>query len=222
MAQRREEDDRGPERLCIVTRNSRPPAEMLRFVAAPDGRLTPDLKRKLPGRGVWVTLSAELVAQAMKRKAFARSLKQPVEVSPDLVGEIDALLVKDAIQALSFTSKAGEAVTGFSKVESAINRANIVALLHARDAAPDGVRKIGQMLRRRQLTDQRPVHVIDAFDSDDLSLALGGVHVIHAALEAGPASTGFLACWGRLNAYRAATANVAELPTDQPGDSAPD
>lgn len=222
MAHRREEDDRGPERLCIVTRCSRPPEEMLRFVAAPDGRLTPDLKRKLPGRGVWVSLSGDLVAQAVKRKAFARSLKQTVEVSPDLVQEIDAMLVKDAIQALSFTSKAGEAVTGFTKVESAINKANIVALLHASDAAPDGVRKVGQVLRRRQLTDQRPVHVIDAFDSNDLSLALGGVHVIHAALEAGPASTGFLACWGRLNAYRGATASAATLPTDQPGDSAPD
>lgn len=222
MAHRREEDDRGPERLCIVTRSSLPPDEMLRFVAGPDGSLTPDLKRKLPGRGVWVTLSSDLVGQAIKRKAFARSLKQPVEVPADLAMQIDALLVKDAIQALSFVSKGGEAVAGYGKVESALGKGKVVALLHAREAAPDGVRKVGQALRRRQQIDPRPVHIINTFDSNDLSLALGGVHVIHAALEAGPASRGFLARWGRLNAYRGALADPAMLPTDQPGEDTPD
>lgn len=222
MAHKREEDDRGPERLCIVTRESLPPENMLRFVAGPDGRLTPDLKRRLPGRGVWVSLSADLVAQAVKRKAFSRSLKQPVDVSPDLAQEVDALLAKDAVQALSFVSKGGEVVTGFTKVESAINKGGVVAILHATDAAPDGVRKIGQALRRRQLVSSRRVHIIDTFDSNDLSLALGGVHVIHAALETGPASTGFLARWGRLNAYRGLPDKAAVPPTDQPGDGAPD
>lgn len=222
MAHKREEDDRGPERLCIVTRNSLPPEQMLRFVAAPDGQVTPDLKRKLPGRGVWVTLSAELVEQAIKRKAFARGLKQPVSVSPDLVTQIETLLRKDAIQALSFVSKAGKAVTGFTKVESAINKGSVVAILHAKEAAPDGIRKVGQALKRRQLAGGRSALIIDTFDLDDLSLALGGVHVIHAALEAGPASTGFLASWGRLDAYRGLSVNAAMLPTDGSGDSMPD
>lgn len=222
MAHKREEDDRGPERLCIVTRNALPPDQMLRFVVGPDGQLTPDLKRKLPGRGVWVTLSAEQVEQAIRRKAFAKSLKQPVIVSPDLAKQIETLLLRDAVQALSFVSKAGRVVSGFTKVESAINKGNAVAILHATEAAPDGIRKVGQALRRRQLAGGRTARIIDTFDSCDLSLALGGVHVIHAALEASPASTGFLASWGRLDAYRGLQANAAILQTDQPGECTPD
>ena len=43
------------ERTCVVTRAVKPGAEMIRFVAGPDGTIVPDLERKLPGRGVWVT-----------------------------------------------------------------------------------------------------------------------------------------------------------------------
>ena len=52
--------DAGPraqelERMCVATRTVRPVADMIRFVIGPDGEAVPDLKRKLPGRGVWVT-----------------------------------------------------------------------------------------------------------------------------------------------------------------------
>ena len=53
-----EDEERGPIRTCIVTRVERPPEEMIRFVLAPHGTVTPDLKRKLPGRGVWITAKA--------------------------------------------------------------------------------------------------------------------------------------------------------------------
>ena len=44
----------GTERLCAVTRAVKPVDELIRFVVGPDG-VVPDLKRKLPGRGLWVT-----------------------------------------------------------------------------------------------------------------------------------------------------------------------
>ena len=44
-----------PERTCIVTRAVKPVAELIRFVLGPDDQVVPDLKHKLPGRGVWVT-----------------------------------------------------------------------------------------------------------------------------------------------------------------------
>ena len=44
------------ERLCAATRSVKPVDDMIRFVVGPDG-VVPDLKRKLPGRGVWVTAS---------------------------------------------------------------------------------------------------------------------------------------------------------------------
>ena len=46
---------REPERTCIVTRRAAAPAELIRFVVAPDGEVVADLKGRLPGRGAWVT-----------------------------------------------------------------------------------------------------------------------------------------------------------------------
>ena len=44
----------GTERLCALTRAVKPVDELIRFVVGPDG-VVPDLKRKLPGRGLWIT-----------------------------------------------------------------------------------------------------------------------------------------------------------------------
>ena len=46
-----DQDDLMNERMCIVTRETLPADEMIRFVAGPDGSVVPDLKRTLPGRG---------------------------------------------------------------------------------------------------------------------------------------------------------------------------
>ena len=42
-------------RMCAVTREVRPIGELIRFVVSPQGEVIPDLKRKLPGRGLWVS-----------------------------------------------------------------------------------------------------------------------------------------------------------------------
>ena len=41
-------------RMCIVSRRPLPAERLLRFVADPAGRVVPDLKRRLPGRGAHV------------------------------------------------------------------------------------------------------------------------------------------------------------------------
>jgi predicted RNA-binding protein YlxR (DUF448 family) len=76
--------DKGPLRYCVVSRVQKPPEELIRFVAGPDLAVVPDLARRLPGRGVWVEATRETVAEAMRRKAFARSLKKNVSVPADL------------------------------------------------------------------------------------------------------------------------------------------
>jgi predicted RNA-binding protein YlxR (DUF448 family) len=200
--------DEGPERLCVVSRQSRPSSGLIRFVAGPDGVLVPDLKNRLPGRGVWVTATAAAVGEAMRRKAFVRSLKTPVVVPPALAADIERLLERDALQALSFANKAGEAVCGFAKVEKAFAGGKVTAVLHAREAAPDGVRKLDQALKRH-VTGSGSATVISSFAGADLDLALGGSNVVHAALVAGPASRGFLARWRRLAYFRGVEPAVA-------------
>ncbi|HEV2512826.1 RNA-binding protein [Bosea sp. (in: a-proteobacteria)] len=190
----------GPERTCVVTRQGRAPEDLIRFVVGPGEVLVPDIRRKLPGRGVWVSLSAAAVREAVKRRAFERSLKTKVTVSPELAAEVDALLVRDAIQALAMANKAGLVSTGFAKVEAQAEAGRPAAVIAASDGAEDGKRKIGQALRRASVPKEIPVVAI--FAAAELELALGREHVIHAALAPGPATEGFLARWRRLIRFR--------------------
>jgi predicted RNA-binding protein YlxR (DUF448 family) len=185
----------GSERFCVVLRAVRPTDEMLRFVAGPDGTVVPDIKRKLPGRGVWVTATCETVAEAVKRGALQRGLKANVKVPADLPDLVDRLLERAALDALAMAHKAGRIVAGFERVESAIAAGGLAALLHAADAAPDGVRKLAA-----RIEGQFPV--ICTFTSSQLDLALGRPHVIHAALLSGREGETFLARWRTLERYR--------------------
>ncbi|WP_069878571.1 RNA-binding protein [Bosea sp. BIWAKO-01] len=212
----------GPERSCVVTRMVKAPEDLIRFVVSPDGVLTPDLRRKLPGRGVWTSLSAATVAEAIKRKAFERSLKTKVTIPPDLASMIDGLMHRDAVQALAMANKAGLVSSGFAKVEASIGSGRLAAVIEASDGAEDGRRKIGQALRRVAAARAedglkvRKTPVVAEFAAADLELALGRSHVIHAALAPGPAAEGFLSRWRRLVRYRTGDAGALgpESPTD--------
>ena len=202
-----DDEERGPIRTCIVTRAERQPEEMIRFVLAPDGTVTPDIRRRLPGRGVWVTASAEVVAQASKRRAFDRGFKGKAIVPDDLAGLVDRLMEADCLQGLSLANKAGLVTTGFAKVEAAIGAGDTIAILHASDGGQDGKRKIGQALRRHFGAEAPPE--IECLRSSQLDLALGRTNVIHAALRAGPASAALLERLKRLQVYRSvATASA--------------
>jgi uncharacterized protein len=190
----------GPERTCVVTRQTLHPDQLIRFVLGPENTVFPDLKRKLPGRGVWVGLSKELVAQAVKKQAFSRALKEKVVASPDLPDLVEHLLRRDALQALSIANKTGAVTTGFAKVESAVASGAVCALIHASDGAADGKRKLGQSLRRRFGPEGRPE--IGIFTVDELNAALGRGNVVHAALGLGPAAKVFLASSRRIAVYR--------------------
>jgi len=193
----------GTERLCVSTRKVKPVSDMIRFVVGPDGEAVPDLQRKLPGRGVWITATRAALAEAIRRNAFGRGFDRQVKIPPDLAETTERLLERAALNALAIAGKAGQIVTGFGKVEAALARDHVVALLHAADAAADGVRKIGAAARRRTEADGRQIGIITTFTSAQLDLALGRPNVVHAALLAGPATETFLARCARLDRFRA-------------------
>ncbi|MGH6834391.1 MAG: RNA-binding protein [Methylocella sp.] len=208
-----------PERTCIVTRATGLPEDMIRFVVGPGAIVVPDIRRKLPGRGVWVTARAGHVAEAIKRQAFSRGFKTTVVASENLAAEIEALLTNDCLQALSLASKAGQVVLGFAKVEEAIASRAIEGLVHAADCGADGMRKLGQSLRRRY-GDERARPRVDLFRSGQLDLALGRANVIHAALLVGPASAGFLQRCRKLTLYRSGSPGAESLDRpSEPGSS---
>ncbi len=164
---------------------------MIRFVEAPDGQIVADLRRRLPGRGVWVTATREALIAAGKKNVFARSLKKQVRVDADIVNQVETLMERSSLNALSFVKKAGELVTGHAKVELALKKEKIIGLVHAKDGAEDGIRKLAEISAARFGTIDGPP-VVRLFTSIQLDLALGRSNVIHAALLAGRASEGFL------------------------------
>jgi hypothetical protein len=201
------------ERLCAATRTVRPVTDMIRFVVGPDGEAVPDLKNKLPGRGMWVTASRDALGEAIKKRIFARGFKRDVRVPADLIERTEGLLERAACDALAIAGKAGLVLTGFGKAEAALERNRAVAVLHAAEAAPDGVRKLEAARRRGQ---NGSVAVINLLSSAQLDLALGQPNVVHAALLAGPASDTFLARCQRLERFRAGD------PGEQDNRAAPD
>ncbi len=191
-----------PERTCIVTRAKASPQEMIRFVAGHDAAIVADIRRKLPGRGVWVMGHGDLVAKAVRRQAFSRGLKAKVVVSPNLAAEVESQLSRDCLQALSLANKAGQVITGFAKVKKEIASGAVAGLVHAEESGADGIRKLGQCLGRRFGDAAWAKPCIYLFKSGQLDLALGRTNVIHAALVGGAASEGFLDCCRRLKLYR--------------------
>lgn len=191
------------ERQCAVTREVLPVDRLIRFVLDPEGRVVPDLKRKLPGRGVWITAARTtvLAAEKEKKRVFGRGFKGEARVEPGLADWVDELMVKDALQALSMTRKAGEIVTGFSKVEAALRQNEVAGLIHASDAAEDGIRKLTAVAVSKFDAANGP-QIVRLFDSAQLDLALGRSNVIHAALLAGRASENFLSRVRDLEAFR--------------------
>lgn len=196
---------KGPVRTCIATRAQGAPDAMVRFAVGPDGAVVPDLAARLPGRGAWVNLSRAAIEAAVKRRAFSRAFRRDVAVDPALPEAVDRLLEKAALEGLSLANKGGAVVAGFTKVADAIAEGRVVALIHAREAADDGVERLDRALRNALSGYANPAGntpIVRLFTVDQLNLALGRSNVIHAAVLAGPASSGFLARTNRLGQYR--------------------
>jgi hypothetical protein len=205
-------------RMCVVTREVRPIDELIRFVVSPQGEVIADLKRKLPGRGLWVSASGQAVAEAVRRNQFKRGFRRDVRVAPTLAADTEKLLVRGAIDALAMAAKAGQVIAGFGKVEDALRRrpaqgpakgmdqGQVQALIHASDGAADGIRKLDAVARQNTgINDEsNQFPVVTALTSEQLDLALGRSNVIHAALLAGPASRTFLSRSQILVRYRMA------------------
>jgi len=191
----------GAERFCAATGTVKPVDDMIRFVLSPEGSPVPDLKRRLPGRGIWITATRQALQTAIAHKAFARSFKRNVPVASDLAETTERLLERAALDALAIVHKAGRVAIGFSKTESALSNQEAAALLHASDAARDGLRKLSGLVRHAS-EDGVQIAVIERFSSVQLDLAFGRPNVVHAALLAGRESKAFLARFARLERFR--------------------
>ena len=190
------------DRTCILTRKSGEAQELIRFVAGPDGHLVPDIKANLPGRGAWISASRSVLEDAIRRKAFTRSLKTDIIVDQGLVELVDRLLVKAALGRLALARKAGAVVTGATRVEQAIRSGEACLVLHSKEAAFDGKRKIEQAIYSVKRPDKPDIPVVTLFNSDEMGVAFGDNPVIHAALLNLKLAQGFIKTVQKLVAYR--------------------
>ncbi len=190
------------ERLCLATRSVKPVSEMIRFVGEPGGRIVADIERKLPGRGAWITATRAALEQAIADKTFARAFRGKFSPSADLPREVETLLERAALSSLSMANKAGAVITGFAKIEKALQEVEISLLIHASDAAPDGVRKLNQTADRTSAAGFPRPGSLSPFPGEQLDLALGRSNVVHAALLSHPVSTAFLTRCLKLDHWR--------------------
>lgn len=130
------------ERTCIVSGLAMPPEGLVRFALAPDGRVVPDVAGSLPGRGVWVESRRDVLLQAVAKNAFARAMRRKVDAPETLADLVPELLRKRMLDLLSISRKSGGLIGGFEKVKAALDKGQVKILLHAREATPDGIRKL--------------------------------------------------------------------------------
>jgi uncharacterized protein len=165
-------------RRCIVTRQALEKPAMIRFVIDPEGRVTPDLKERLPGRGLWVTATRDALGQAIARHAFSKAAKQSVKVAPDLGEQVAALARREVAELLGLARKSGQLVAGFEKVEAALRAGKVRVLVAASDGAEDGRGKLARLAGSG-------VEICAPLTAAELAQALGREHAVHAAIKSG-------------------------------------
>ena len=173
-------------------------ARLVRFVAAPEGGVTPDLARKLPGRGIWVAATRAAVETAARKGLFARAAKASVKAAPDLADQVERLLRARLLAALGLARKAGDLTFGYESVLAEIGAGRAAWLIEASDGSLDGRRKLLAAARRNA----RPPRLLAEFTSSELGLALGASNVIHTAYLAGRGAERWTADVERLAGFR--------------------
>lgn len=172
----RTKDRTEPERRCIATGDSQPKAGLIRFVVGPDARIVPDVMGKLPGRGIWVAADRGALDKAVAKKLFARSAKQAVEVPEGLLAQVERQLARRVIDGIALARKAGQAIAGYEKVKTWLDRGDAAVLIQAIDGSGRGKSKLSTPQNGRY---------IGWLTADELGLAFGRDHVIHSALAPG-------------------------------------
>jgi len=183
-----------PMRRCIATGQVRKKEELLRFVVSPDGTVVLDIRKKLPGRGIWTGCRREDVEMAQKKGLFARSAKQKVTVPDHMADMVEKVLTTRCLNTLGLARKSSLIKTGFAKVEASLKAGKAAILLAAKDGAKDGRQKL------HRLAPDLPL--VELFDIEELSQALGQENVVHASLARGGLTDKFLVEVSKLAGFR--------------------
>ncbi len=164
-------------RKCIVTGDVLEKEQLLRFTLTPDGVVVPDFKKKLPGKGVYVLNAKSVLQKAVKTSAFAKALKTNAKSGNVLLEQVEHLLYKQALDAVSLARKAGGLVCGMDKVVDVLKKKQAAFLLEASDAGEDGRKKIAAMAK--------DLEIFNLFTVEELDKELAKENTVHLAFLKG-------------------------------------
>ena len=165
-------------RTCIATREEKPVDEMIRFVLDGNDTIVPDIKRNLPGRGVWLTNGRSFVRTAIEKSLFERGFKKPLARDTDLVERVDEVMSNSAKGLLSLSRKAGVLVPGRNNVEKTLLDGKAAMIINATDANPDSKQRIQSLVKRTEPS----IEVFELFESEELDGICGVANTMHLAI----------------------------------------
>ena len=150
-------------RTCLVTGEEKNKEELLRFTLTPDRQVIPDFKKKLPGKGFYITNSRAVLAQAVSKNVFKKFGKN-TKVDPNLGETVE-------------NKKAGALITGFEKVRENLQKGRVAFIIEAADAGSDGNAKIRAAAGNTE--------ILTLFEVEELDKALNRTNTVHAAVLKG-------------------------------------
>lgn len=127
----------GPVRTCVACRSKDGRDDLVRWVAAEDGRVALDARAVRSGRGAWVHPTRKCVSLMVKRHAAERALK--LAVAPDLevgalLAQLRAALVQRITSLIVVSSRRRAIAIGTEAVSAALARKRVPAVIVAGDA----------------------------------------------------------------------------------------
>ena len=203
---------------------------MFRFVVSPDRALVPDLAGKLPGRGIWLSASRDVIEGPRGTRAdakgggtkgrellraVARAARGPVLVPPDLPLVLETALVRRIGDYLGMARRAGQAIAGFEKARDWMRSHPTGLVLQASD---------GSEAARTRFRSAVPgtVPVLTPLTGAELGRVFGHDNVVHVAVASGRLASSLVMEAGRLAGLRSSpdTAGPEMSPREAARDTA--
>ena len=160
-------------RKCIVTGEVLEKEALLRFVVLPDGEVVPDFKKKLVGKGIYVSNKKTMLQKAITSNLFARVLKNGAKANGVLVEQVENLLKKQALDMISLAKKAGVLIVGMDKVKEILKKNKVAFLMEAVDAGEDGHNRIVSLAKG--------LDIFSLFKIEELDKELARDNTVHLA-----------------------------------------
>ena len=183
--------------VCVVTGQSLPLHEMIRFVITPENEVMADLTEKLPGDGIYIKADLQTLKKALWRNTFTSVAKDSVVVPDNLIASIEKGLSKLALETMSLARRAGQLTMGFSRIEEVLRASPQGVYVVASDASDHGRLKLSKLART--------LPVLDIWTCEELSMALGEANTNHLLVGPGALSEKLSRLANKLKAIRTET-----------------